>query len=541
MSAPGSEKRISLYEELREALPRQLPGYLASQRWFGGKARQIRSTELVDVIPLPSARFEAFVLLARVEYASGSGETYVLPIVCQREPVESQRKAAALQVRSSERGIDLVLSDALRNEEFLLALLDAIENRVVLSGVRGEIRAVYTSMFQELRSSCSSAVRPRLLEGEQSNSSVIYGDCLILKLFRRLEEGVNPDLEIGLFLTEKAHFRNIPPVAGWLEYQAGDGKPMSLAILQGFVANEGDAWRLTLKALASFWHDLSKHPRKDLPEASPNRNSALLDESNPPAVVSSWVASYLDAVGLLGKRTAQMHLALASEPSDSAFAPEPYTASFQRALAESVRGLTEQNFDLLRKKLPELPEEHRSQAGQLVDRRAEVLQRFHSALGTPIRATRTRIHGDYHLGQVLYTGCDFVMIDFEGEPARPLSERRMKRSPLQDVAGMLRSFHYSAFGSLLVTPDEASAPDPNRRSLLPWAENWHVWASTRFLKTYLENSGAAAYFPASREELSRLLQLHLLEKAIYELGYELNNRPTWVGIPLAGISGLLIS
>jgi maltose alpha-D-glucosyltransferase/alpha-amylase len=539
VSAPGSEKRMSFDEELREALPRQLPGYLASQRWFGGKARQIRSTELVDVIPLPGGRLEAFVLLARVEYASGSGETYVLPLVCQREPAESGSEAVTLQVCSSGRV--LVLSDALRNGEFLLALLDAMENRVVLPGVRGEIRAACTSMFQELRSSGSGALRPRLLGGEQSNSSIIYGDRLILKVFRRLEEGVNPDLEIGLFLTEKARFRNVPPVAGWLEYLASDDKPMSLGILQGFVANDGDAWRFTLRGLASFWHELSKYSRGTLLQPSLHRNSGLLDESNPPAVASAWVASYLDAVGLLGKRTAQMHVALASEPSDSAFAPEPYTASFQRTLEESVRGMTDRNFDLLRQKRPELPEEQRSEAGQLVDRRGEILQRLHSALSVPIRAMRTRIHGDYHLGQVLYTGCDFVMIDFEGEPARPLSERRMKRSPLQDVAGMLRSFHYAAFGSLLVPLDEASAPDRDRRSLLPWAGSWYAWASTRFLQSYLEKSGAAAYLPASRGDLSTLLQLHLLEKAIYELGYELNNRPPWVGIPLAGISALLRS
>jgi maltose alpha-D-glucosyltransferase/alpha-amylase len=330
-------------------------------------------------------------------------------------------------------------------------------------------------------------------------------------------------------------------VAGWLEYQASDGKPMSLGILQGFVSNDGDAWQFTLKGLASFWHELSKYSRLTLPQASLYRKPKLLDESNPPTVASAWVASYLDAVGLLGKRTAQLHLALASEPSDSAFAPEPYTASSQRALEESVRGLTERNFDLLRQKLPDLPEEQRSEASQLVDRRAEILQRLHAVLGIPIQAMRTRIHGDYHLGQVLYTGCDFVMIDFEGEPARPLSERRMKRSPLQDVAGMLRSFHYAAFGSLLVPLDEASAIDWDRRSRIPWAEDWCAWASTRFLQTYLENSGSAAYLPASRGELSALLQLHLLEKAIYELGYELNNRPLWVGIPLAGISALLMS
>src|ERR1700732_13201 len=234
---------MSLYETLRVRLPLELPRYLASQRWFGGKARQMRSAELVDVIPLELARSEAFVLLARVEYAAGSGETYGLPVVSTEEPVG--REAVSLSVSSSERGVDLVLIDALKNEEFLRALLDAMENRVVLEGVKGAIRAVHPSRLEQLRSPSSSDLLPKPLKVEQSNSSIIYGDRLILKLFRRLEEGINPDLEIGVFLTEKAHFQNIPPVAGSLEYQTADGQPMCLGILQPFVAYAGAPSRFT--------------------------------------------------------------------------------------------------------------------------------------------------------------------------------------------------------------------------------------------------------------------------------------------------------
>jgi trehalose synthase-fused probable maltokinase len=537
VSAPRSERRMLLYETLRVRLPLELPRYLASQRWFGGKARQMRSAELVDVIPLELARSEAFVLLARVEYAAGSGETYGLPVVSTEESVG--REAVSLRVSSGESGVDLVLIDALKNEEFLRALLEAMENEVVLEGVKGAIRAVHTSRFEQLRSPFSSSLRPKPLEGEQSNSSIIYGDRLILKLFRRLEEGVNPDLEIGVFLTERAQFQNIPPVAGSLEYQAADGQPMCLGILQRFVANQGDAWRFTLQSLKTFWQGVSKYSQGLPPKASLACDAALLGDSDPPEAAAAWVASYLDAVALLGRRTAEMHVALASEPSDRAFAPESYTVSFQRTVAESVRELTERNFDLLRQRVNELPEELRSRAAEIADREGDILGRFQSVLGAPIQAMRTRIHGDFHLGQVLYTGSDFVIIDFEGEPARPLSERRMKRSPLQDVAGMLRSFHYAAFSSLLAPVGEGSGLPGDRAGLVRWAEGWHGWASARFLRAYLQHSEAARYLPADRGELSRLLELHLLEKAIYELGYELNNRPGWVGIPLAGISALL--
>jgi maltose alpha-D-glucosyltransferase/alpha-amylase len=246
-------------------------------------------------------------------------------------------------------------------------------------------------------------------------------------------------------------------------------------------------------------------------------------------------------VQLLGKRTAELHLALASERTDPGFAPEPYTAPFQRAFKETLYTLTEQNLALLRVKLDELPPELRDKASDLTSREGEILRRYDSALGSPIHAMRTRVHGDYHLGQVLYTGSDFVIIDFEGEPARSISERRIKRSPLQDVAGMLRSFHYAAFSFQLAPLDEMTASEMGNYDVRTWAEAWYACVADRFLGAYFGNVGAACFIPANHDELSALLRLHLLEKAVYELGYELNNRPAWIAIPLAGISQLLTS
>jgi len=214
---------------------------------------------------------------------------------------------------------------------------------------------------------------------------------------------------------------------------------------------------------------------------------------------------------------------------------------FQRALEKSMLELMARVFGLLREKSSSLPAEWRSKAEELAGREQEIAGRFQSALSQPIHATRTRIHGDYHLGQVLYTGSDFVIIDFEGEPARPLAERRIKRSPLQDVAGMLRSFHYAAFAPLLTSVGEKPMPTEDVGRLSVWAETWNAWVADRFLASYFDTAGAASYLPESREEAQNLLDLHLLEKAVYELGYELNNRPSWVGIPLQGIAKLLSS
>lgn len=212
---------------------------------------------------------------------------------------------------------------------------------------------------------------------------------------------------------------------------------------------------------------------------------------------------------------------------------------FQRALEHSTQGLSGRVFAQLREKISGLPLDQQERAKRVSTQEAEITRRFKEALREPIRATRTRIHGDYHLGQVLYSGSDFVIIDFEGEPARTLAERRIKRSPLQDVAGMLRSFHYAAFAPLLTAAEVDSDSGKNAGSLGAWAESWNASVADRFLASYFQVAGSAAYLPASREETRILLELHLLEKAVYELGYELNNRPTWVGIPLEGIARLL--
>ena len=536
MSAPHRAKET--YQELRTALPPLLPGYLATQRWFGGKARQIRSAQISDIVPLTKTGCEAFVLLLRLEYTTGPGEMYVLPLIWTEEP---ESAATDLKVHSAARGTDLHLRNALTDDGFLRSLLDAIEKKAAFSGSEGEVRASYTSAFPALCGTAASALQPKPIKAEQSNSSIIYGDRAILKFFRRTAEGENPDLEIGRFLTEEKDFPHIPAVAGWIEYRGQDDSQMSLGILQAFVPNVGDAWQFTLQALSSFWKEAEKYSELHPAPMLQNQGGVAEDGQNLPAPIINHIRPYLDAVSQLGKRTAELHLALAAESTDPRFVPEPYTASFQREFKEALQALAERNFALLATKREELPAELRDKANDLIARQDEILRRYDLVLGQPIRAMRTRIHGDYHLGQVLYTGSDFVIIDFEGEPARPIAERRIKRSPLQDVAGMLRSFHYAAFSFHLASPDREPAEEIKSYDVRPWAERWYACVSERFLRAYFDNVVGAAFIPTDRDELFSLLRLHLLEKAVYELGYELNNRPAWVAIPLEGISQLLNS
>jgi len=439
-----------------------------------------------------------------------------------------------------------ILYEALLEEDFPSALLNAIAHKGSFSGTLGKIAAAPTGAFQELRGSEHAPLRARVMSVEQSNTSIVLGEKLMLKVFRRLQEGINPDVEIGTFLTERTSFRHFPPVAGTINYLRHDQPPISLAILQAFVRNQGDAWQFTLNALGGYFDRVSA-VQPGLDPESKSSGWAEDDHSNHslpmtlliqtvlPPLAEELIGDYLDAARLLGQRTAELHMALGSESDDPNFAPEPFTEVYQRSIYESMRNLTSKVFQLLR--TLQLPQISPEQCKRALDLEPEILRRFAPLVERKITASRTRIHGDFHLGQVLYTGTDFVIIDFEGEPGRPMGERRSKFSPLRDVAGMLRSFHYVAHSSLISRSAEQN-PDGIAR-LERWAQRWYIGCCSAFLNSYLQVAGRAAFVPQKREELQILLEAFLLEKAIYELGYELNNRPDWVTVPLKGILQLV--
>ncbi|MDQ3990762.1 MAG: putative maltokinase, partial [Actinomycetota bacterium] len=519
----------------REALAELLPGYLRHQRWFGGKGRRIKSAEVVEVVPVTAqggGRAQAgppagYITFVQVEYTDGDPETYVLPLA--GAPAAEHERGAVARVHCREGEITLL--DAVHDREFAETLLRAVARRRRLAGRTGKVTASPTPEFRRLRGAPTERLEPGVLQGEQSNTSIVYGDRLILKLFRRPDPGVNPDLEMGRFLTERAGFEGIPPVAGALEYRSSAGRSRLLGILQGYVANEGDAWTYTLDALSSFVEAVLTRagdpPIHDEP--------ALLDmaEADPPQLAHETIGPYLETARLLGRQTAELHVALASDPEDPAFAPERHSLLYQRSMYQSMRALANRVFHRLRRRVRDIPE-----AAQILELEDVINRRLRRVVDIPSTAVRTRVHGDYHLGQVLWTGKDFVIIDFEGEPARPIGERRLKRTPLRDVAGMLRSFHYAAYSTLLdggrgmVRPVDAA-------ELEPWLLFWYRWTASAFLRAYLDAARPGGVLPESREELEVLLDVVLLEKALYELGYEIDNRPDWVRIPIQGILQIL--
>ncbi|MFW5722002.1 MAG: putative maltokinase, partial [Desulfohalobiaceae bacterium] len=373
----------------------------------------------------------------------------------------------------------------------------------------------------------------RLLGVEQSNTSILYGDKLLLKLYRRTEEGLHPDLEIVRYLTQKAGFQHIPPYAGAIEYRRPGREALVVGLMQEFVPNQGDAWQYSLDALDHYFDRILALDPADGKVSVPGRSVLTVALEEPGESVFERVGGlYLEMTGLLGRRTAELHLALAEGRREPGFVPEPFSMLYQRGVFQSMLNQTRQGFRTLREMAGRLPGHLQEEAGQTLKLERTVVGIMRSLLKEKIDAAKIRIHGDYHLGQVLYTGKDFVIFDFEGEPARSLSERRLKRSPVRDVAGMIRSFHYAAYTALHHT---AAGREDVLSQLDPWAEYWYLQVSGAFLRGYLDTAQGSRIIPKEHSQLERMLSAYLLEKAVYELGYELNNRPEWVGIPLRGI------
>jgi maltose alpha-D-glucosyltransferase/alpha-amylase len=551
-----------------------LPAILAARRWFGGKSRAIRAAAISAAPELPGSA-EAVLAFVVVEYVEEDPETYVLPLAYRtgeeaERMVRDERAWAALaRVEVTGRGEALetgVLCDALIDPDACRALLDAIARNRRFDADGGSIVPWRASRFRELRGLASDPLPSRVLAAEQSNTSIVFGDRLVLKLIRKLEPGENPDLEIGRFLTEQAHFEHVPPLAGALEYRApGAAKgqePYTVAILQGYVENEGDAWRYTLDALSRYFERVLTRGAVELPpaveraaQAGPSQplDTALeamrMSEDDALAEATSLgpgddevreiVGLYPTQAALLGQRTGELHLALASAGERSAFAPEPFGELYQRSLYQSMRASTGRTFRQLKRAAARLPADLKSEIEALQARRDDVLARFSGLLEGRIEAMRIRTHGDYHLGQVLFTGRDFVIIDFEGEPARALSERRIKRSPLRDVAGMLRSFDYAIHAARRELTARAVVAPGETEALGRWGRLWYLESAAAFLRAYLETTRGTGIVPADEGHLRLLLDVYLLDKAVYELRYELGHRPGWARIPLHGILGLI--
>ncbi|HEY3766699.1 MAG TPA: maltose alpha-D-glucosyltransferase [Gaiellales bacterium] len=512
----------------RRQLDDAVAKFLPSRRWFAGKSRGIRRVVLHDAvrIPGPARREAGYLCLMRVEYREGEPDTYVLPLVA-RSPSENGRAPAGATVAMLETQEGrLALLDGADDPVLAAALLQLMRRGRRIGGLIGSLTTVRTGELRRLVGD-GNGLEPTPIGAEQSNSSVAFGQRAVMKIFRRVESGPNPEAELTGMLT-RTGFAHVSPAAGTIEYHRRRRHPITIGLLQGFVTNEGDAWAYTLDEVTRFLETALAREEPG-PPALPASGVVELAGREIPADVSDSIGSYVEFARLLGERTGQLHVALAAAGDDPEFAPEPFTPLHQRALYQSLRNLIRQVLAAAR----------RAGVAELEwlgpgDQRP--LGHVRALLDGLLQGSRIRVHGDYHLGQVLWTGRDVVVIDFEGEPARPLAQRRLKRSPAYDVAGMLRSFHYAAYAALFrESGRDAAVGGPAEE----WATHWRAWVSAVFLQAYRAAVAPAAILPTDDAQFARLLDLHLLEKAVYELGYELDNRPDWVVIPAHGLEELL--
>ncbi len=510
-----------------------LPAYLQRCRWFGGKGRKVISMDLTQVLLLPGKESDLAICTVEVAYGEGLPDLYLLPMAFVDKFDELQElpdKAKIAELTLDER--EGMLIDAVYHDAFRTEIFELLQKGKAVKTSGGQL-----DFTRRSRKSVETDGPPsgRMLNAEQSNTSIIYGSDYFLKLYRKLDASMNPDVEITRYLTEKTSFTHSPAFLGAMEIVGRGGGSMIFGMVQELVANQGDAFEHTKDMLRRYYDRAMSRRESDgtLPKIAALTEPLHIGELND-STRDLFGVHAPEIVALLGRRTAEMHMALAADTKNPDFTPESFSLHYQRSLYSGLQSLTRSTFDTLRKNKTRLPEAFGDRVQNLLGQRSAILQRFKKIFDHKITSTKIRNHGDYHLGQVLWTGEDFIIIDFEGEPARSFSERRLKRSPVRDVAGMLRSFHYAAQGVALENFGNSPQYEAEK-----WAELWYNVTGRIFLHSYLEQIQGSGLVPENEGDFHILLDTFLLEKAVYELNYEINNRPDWVIIPIKGIETIL--
>ncbi|MEP7062931.1 MAG: maltose alpha-D-glucosyltransferase [Betaproteobacteria bacterium] len=510
--------RIALAEKGRAQLERDvLPGFVAGSRWYASKGNIVKRVALVDYVEWRQGGSAWLMAIASVETEHGEPQTYNLPLMLAWEADDERLRALlpSTVAKVRQQAKVGVMADVFADEAFCQAVVAAMRAGTEMKTSKGRLRFSATAAFAQLAGDAIDTLAVTPLAAQSSNTVVVLGERLFLKAYRRLQPGVNPEAEIGRYLTDVAGFANSVPVAGTIDYFADDGQVATLGLLQGFVENQGDGWTMTLNYLERFLEDM------------------VATDAVPPAGGSPH-GGYLALMGALGTRTAELHVALSRATADPAFAPVPITAADVTAWARRAHAEAVSTLDALQRAQPSLPERARHAAAAVQAARAQILANIDAQAAMRGGGARMRIHGDYHLGQVLVTQNDFVIADFEGEPARTLTERRDKQSPMKDVAGMLRSFDYAMYAALRRIDGEAADVQAGRRAR---GVAWLAETRAAYLASY--DAVAIAGGLVASGAAQNLLALFLLEKVMYELTYELANRPDWVDIPLQGLLEML--
>lgn len=536
---PGGGWQSLLSGTSRQFLETQLlPAFISKQRWFGNKSETITAVQIVDWTKLPAKTEQAALLICQVETSGGSKDLYAIYLSITGgeradQLLDENSQLVVGEVRCGSEG--LVIYDATANEDFCRQLLMLVANNEQLKFNDGKtlLDAGQTRAFGKLAPSNPESVTVKKIAAEQSNSSLILGDNLLLKLYRRIHPGINPDFELGLYLRDHAGFANTPQVAGVINLHKGEQGTYTLGLLQEFISNQGDGWTYTIEEFRRFYERASTHMY--LIDQLDRKGRGLIDlvDDAIPRPALDLLGIYITEAETLGRRTGEMHTALASEPIDPRFKPEPISDKELSETIAAIKAMANRTISAIESKQPTLSKEGAELAATLQQERGALLNACDRLSKMSGKLTKIRCHGDFHLGQVLDAFGDWVIFDFEGEPSRALEVRSQKCSPLKDVAGMLRSYSYAAYASLFVFTHNKPEDLPR---YLPWAKACETWVQVSFLKGYLGAVKQQTFVPQDRREFFAALQPYIIDKAFYEIDYELNNRPDWLGIPLASVA-----
>ncbi|WP_299517233.1 trehalose synthase, partial [uncultured Flavobacterium sp.] len=502
-----------------------LENYIINKRWYGGKASTLKYIEVVDQFKITSKKNTYYGVLLEVNFKEAFYQHYFMPLAFMAKEELDTSTVIAPVVMGKQTGY---LVDALHQEDFRKLLFDNIVKSKETPGLKLVFHKGSTIEKEDYQSS-------RFMGLEQSNTSIIYNDSFVLKIFRRIYVSTNPDYEISRFLTERMHFENTPRYTGSINLALAEGN-ITLGLMQELVSNQGDAWKFMLEQIDGVFDNLKRKKIKidKLPDIAMFKRLRI--NEIPPEIID-WVGlSLFLRIQTLALRTAEMHIALGSDIHETAFTPTTYNGDYTVWLKNRMLYQFQNRLNIIENSLHKLDGLALELAHQFMENKKLVRKHFVDFDWTKMKSERIRIHGDYHLGQVLVNGDDFYILDFEGEPESTIRDRKVKQPPLKDVAGMFRSFHYAIYATIFNNKEKYPF---EQEELFKAGEILYKYFVGVFLETYIEKAQSGNLNIGYNHEIDFLLKYCLLEKAVYELGYELNSRPRWAVIPLRGIQSIM--